>query len=85
MIPPATAASERVSVMGWAVEAAAHYIENARQRFGCADYPAALSATERGGRTKSVESNARFVGYRDVLKLPTELGARLIDCVRDLA
>jgi integrase/recombinase XerC len=28
------------SVMGWAVEAVADYVENVRPKFGCADHPA---------------------------------------------
>jgi len=60
------------SVMGWAVEAVADYVENVRPRFGCADHPA-LWVTERGGRIKPSEINARFVAYRDALGLPREL------------
>jgi hypothetical protein len=54
------------------VEAVADYVENARPSFGCAGH-SALWVTGRVGRTKSVEINARFVAYRDVLKLPKEL------------
>ena len=54
------------SVMGWAVEAVADYVENIRPRFGCEDHPA-LWVTERGGRVKPAEINARFVAYRDAL------------------
>ena len=57
------------SVMGWAVEAVADYVENVRPRFGCEDHPA-LWVTERGGRVKPAEINARFVAYRDALGLP---------------
>ena len=60
------------SVMGWAVEAVADYVENIRPRFGCADHPA-LWVTERGGRVKPAEINARFVAYRDALGLPKAL------------
>lgn len=60
------------SVMGWAVEAVADYVENIRPRFGCADHPA-LWVTERGGRVKPAEINARFVAYRDALGLPKSL------------
>jgi integrase/recombinase XerC len=60
------------SVMGWAVEAVADYAENIRPRFGCADHPA-LWVTERGGRVKPAEINARFVAYRDALGLPKAL------------
>jgi integrase/recombinase XerC len=60
------------SVMGWAVEAVADYVENIRPRFGCAGHPA-LWVTERGGRIKPAEINARFVAYRDALDLPQAL------------
>ena len=60
------------SVMGWAVEAVADYVENIRPRFGAVDHPA-LWVTERGGRIKPAEINARFVAYRDALGLPREL------------
>lgn len=61
-----------LSVMDWAVGAVADYVENVRPRFGCEDHPA-LWVTERGGRIKPAEINARFVAYRDALKLPKEL------------
>ena len=61
-----------LSVMGWAVEAVADYVENVRPRFGCEDHPA-LWVTERGGRVKPAEINARFVAYRDALGLPRAL------------
>jgi integrase/recombinase XerC len=61
-----------LSVMDWAVEAVADYVENVRPRFGFPDYPA-LWLTERGGRVKPSEINARFVAYRDALGLPKEL------------
>jgi integrase/recombinase XerC len=60
------------SVMGWAVDAVADYVEHIRPRFGVVDHPA-LWVTERGGRIKPAEINARFVTYRDALKLPKEL------------
>jgi hypothetical protein len=60
------------SVMGWAVEAVADYVENIRPRFGAVDHPA-LWVTERGGRIKPAEINARFAAYRDALGLPREL------------
>jgi integrase/recombinase XerC len=60
------------SVMGWAVEAVADYVENIRPRFGVVDHPA-LWVTERGGRIKPAEINARFVAYRDALGLPRAL------------
>ncbi|WP_254552754.1 hypothetical protein [Kitasatospora sp. MMS16-BH015] len=61
-----------LSVMDWAVDAAQDYVENVRPRFGCEDHPA-LWVTERGGRVKPSEINARFVAYRDALKLPKAL------------
>jgi len=61
-----------LSVMGWAVEAVADYAENVRPKFGFADHPA-LWVTERGGRVKPPEINARFVAYRDALGLPRAL------------
>jgi len=60
------------SVMGWAVDALADYVENVRPLFGCEDHPA-LWVTERGGRVKPVEINARFGAYRDALGLPAAL------------
>ena len=61
------------SVMGWAVEALCDYVENIRPLFDAeGDHPA-LFLTERGGRLQPAEINARFVAYRDALKLPTAL------------
>jgi site-specific recombinase XerD len=59
------------SIMGWAVEAVADYVENIRPRFGYADHPA-MWVTERGGRVKPAEINARFVAYREALDLPKD-------------
>nr|WP_156370937.1 tyrosine-type recombinase/integrase [Nocardia arizonensis] len=61
-----------LSVMDWAVESVADYIQNVRPRFGLEDHPA-LWVTERGGRVQPPEINARFVAYRDALKLPKAL------------
>jgi site-specific recombinase XerD len=61
-----------LSVMGWAVEAVADYAENIRPKFGFADHPA-LWVTERGGRVRPSEINARFAAYRDALGLPAAL------------
>ena len=60
------------SVMAWAVEAVTDYVDNIRPRFGCDEHPA-LWVTERGGRIKPAEINARFEAYRDALKLPKAL------------
>ncbi|MHB8246090.1 MAG: tyrosine-type recombinase/integrase [Acidimicrobiales bacterium] len=61
-----------LSVMAWAVEAVCDYVENIRPHFGAGDHPA-LFLTERGGRLKPAEINARFVTYRDALCLPVAL------------
>jgi site-specific recombinase XerD len=61
-----------LTMFAWAVEAVADYVENARPRFGCADHPA-LWLTERGGRVRPAEINARFESYRDALGLPKTL------------
>jgi site-specific recombinase XerD len=60
------------SVMAWAVEAVGDYAENVRPRFGRDGHPA-LRVTERGGRVRPAEINARFVAYRDALGLPQAL------------
>jgi integrase/recombinase XerC len=60
------------SVMGWAVEAVADYVDNIRPKLGCAGHPA-LWVTERGGRIRPAEINARFVAYRDALGVPPAL------------
>ena len=44
-----------LSVMDWAVEAVADYVENVRPRFGFPDHPA-LWMTERGGRLSPARS-----------------------------
>lgn len=61
-----------LSVMDWAVDAVGDYVENVRPRFGLPEHPA-LWVTERRGRIKPVEINARFVAYRDALRLPQVL------------
>jgi integrase/recombinase XerC len=53
------------SVMGWAVEAVADYVENIRPRFGCGDHPA-LWVTERGGRVKPSEADSSTAVYTHV-------------------
>jgi site-specific recombinase XerD len=58
--------------MAWAVEAVADYVENIRPRFDAEDHPA-MFVTERGGRLKPAEINARFAAYRDALGLPAAL------------
>ena len=61
-----------LSMFGWAVDAVADYVDNVRPLFGCADHPA-LWVTERGGRIRPAEINARFESYRDALRLPKVL------------
>ncbi len=58
-----------LSMFAWAVEAVSDYVENIRPRFGYPDHPA-LWVTERGGRVRPPEINARFESYRDALGLP---------------
>lgn len=60
------------SVMPWAVEAVADYVENIRPRYGQPDNPA-LWPTERGGRLKPREIEERFAEYRDALGLDKAL------------
>jgi site-specific recombinase XerD len=61
-----------LSVMGWAVEAVADYVENIRSRFSPGEHPA-LFLTERGGRLQPAEINDRFTAYRAALRLPAAL------------
>ena len=68
----AAAAAERPVGNGLAVEAVADYVEDIRPRFGFPGHPA-LWVTERGGRVKPAEINARFTAYRDALGLPKAL------------
>lgn len=58
--------------MPWAVDSVVDYIDNVRPRFGCGEHPA-MWVTERGGRLRPAEINARFVAYRDALGLPAAL------------
>ena len=60
------------SVMAWAVEAVADYVDNIRPRFGCLDHPG-LWVTERGGRIKPSDVDDRFAAYRKALGLPEVL------------
>lgn len=61
-----------LSMFGWAVDAVVDYVENVRPKFGLTDHPA-LWVTERGGRVRPPEINARLESYRDALKLPKSL------------
>jgi integrase/recombinase XerC len=59
-------------MFGWAVDAVVDYVENIRPRFGVPEHPA-LWVTERGGRIRPAEINARFESYREALRLPKTL------------
>ncbi|MGH3952816.1 MAG: tyrosine-type recombinase/integrase [Mycobacterium sp.] len=61
-----------LSVMPWAVDALADYVENVRPLLG---YPnqSALWVTERGFRVQPREIDERFASYRDDLGLSKEL------------
>jgi hypothetical protein len=67
--PLFSVASRSISVRGSEIR---FYVENIRPRFGYEGHPA-LWVTERGGRIKRAEINARFVAYRDALVLPKAL------------
>ncbi|WP_280258042.1 tyrosine-type recombinase/integrase [Nocardia wallacei] len=58
--------------MAWAVQSVRDYVDRIRPRFGFDEHPA-LWLTERGGRVRPAEINARFVDYRDALGLPKAL------------
>ena len=47
------------TVMPWAAEALAQYLEEVRPRFGCGGHPA-LWLTERGGRISPRQIDDRF-------------------------
>ena len=60
------------TVMPWAAEALAQYLDDVRPRFGAPSHPA-LWLTERGGRLRPRQIEERFAAYRDALKLAPEL------------
>ncbi|MFD5922277.1 tyrosine-type recombinase/integrase [Kitasatospora sp. NPDC058201] len=62
-----------LSVMPWAVEAVADYLDNIRPRYACAAKSPALWPTERGGRLQTREIEERFATYRDQLGLDGNL------------
>ena len=61
-----------LTVMGWAVEVLAEYLEHIRPRYAPGSRPA-LWPTERGGRIRAAYIDNRFAEYRDALGLPAEL------------
>lgn len=60
------------TVMPWAAEALADYVENIRPRYRDSQHPA-LFLTERGGRLRPREIEDRFAEYRDALEMDTAL------------
>lgn len=65
------------SVMGWAVEAVADYVDNIRPRFGAVDHPA-LWVTERGGGSNPRRSTAG--SSPAATRLACRVGCRRIRC-----
>ena len=57
------------TVMPWAAEAVAEYLERVRPRYGLLGHPA-LWLTERGERISVRQVDERFAGYRDAAGLP---------------
>ncbi len=66
------------TVMPWAAEALAQYLEEVRPRFGCGGHPA-LWLTERGGRISPRQIDDRFAAWRAEASLPCELS---VHCLR---
>jgi site-specific recombinase XerD len=67
------------SVMPWAVEVVAQYLEEVRPRFGTAALGPALWLTERGERISPRRIDERFAAYRKDANLPVELS---VHCLR---
>ncbi|MHB8332540.1 MAG: tyrosine-type recombinase/integrase [Candidatus Dormibacteria bacterium] len=67
------------SVMPWAVEVVAQYLEEVRPRFGTAALGPALWLTERGERISPRRIDERFAAYRKDANLPAELS---VHCLR---
>ena len=65
------------SVMGWAVEAVADYVENVRPRFGFDEHPA-LWVTERGGRVQPGGDQRPFRCLPRRARVAHGLGAALL-------
>jgi len=66
------------TVMPWAAEALAQYLEQVRPRYGCQHLPA-VWLTERGGRISDRQVDDRFAGLRAAAGLPAELS---VHCLR---
>jgi integrase/recombinase XerC len=66
------------TVMPWAAEALAQYIEQVRPCYEAGNHPA-LRLTERGGRISVRQIDDRFAAWRAVAGLPGELS---VHCLR---
>jgi integrase/recombinase XerC len=66
------------TVMPWAAEALAQYLEEVRPRYGAAGHPA-VWLTERGGRISVRQIDDRFAQLRGLAGLPGELS---VHCLR---
>jgi site-specific recombinase XerD len=60
------------TVMPWAAEALAQYVEEIRPRYGCERHPA-VWLTERGGRISPRQIDDRFAQFRELAGLPGDL------------
>jgi len=66
------------TVMPWAAEVLAQYLEEARPRYGAAGHPA-VWLTERGGRISPRQIDDRFAQLRGPAGLPDDLS---VHCLR---
>ena len=66
------------TVMPWAAEALAQYLDDVRPRFGARSHPT-LWPTERGGRISPRSVDERFAAWRTAAGLPGELS---VHCLR---
>src|SRR6266702_3468192 len=66
------------TVMPWAAEALAQYLDEVRPRYGQAGHPA-VWLTERGGRISARQIDDRFAQLRGLAGLPAELS---VHCLR---
>jgi integrase/recombinase XerC len=66
------------TVMPWAAEALAQYIDDVRPRYGIGSHPA-LWLTERGDRISPRSVDERFAAWREAAGLPGELS---VHCLR---
>jgi integrase/recombinase XerC len=65
------------TVMPWAAEAAAQYLEEVRPRYGSERHPA-VWLTERGGRISPRQIDDRFAQFRRLAGLPDELSVHAL-------